>query len=79
MRKRFNAVAICSSDNYEASRKAHYNMLQRNHEDNKEFFEEVQRRVVVTTPSKPKEVKIFGKWIPLSGKDPKSFEGFEMR
>lgn len=79
-RKRFNTCAICSSFNYEASRKAHRLMLEINHAENMDFFLEVQQRVVIS--NKPKvytEVKIFGKWTSLDGRDAKSFEGFEMR
>ena len=32
MRQRFNRNAICSSDNYKASRNAHHQMLQERHE-----------------------------------------------
>lgn len=79
-RKRFNSVAICSSYNYEASRRAHRLMLEINHNVNKDFFLEVQQRVVIS--NKPKvytEVKIFGKWVSLDGRSTESFEGFELR
>lgn len=79
-RKRINTCAICSSFNYKASKKAHRLMLEINHVENMNFFLEVQQRVVIS--NKPKvytEVKIFGKWTSLDGRDAKSFEGFEMR
>ena len=78
-RKRINTCAICSSFNYKASRKAHRLMLEINHVENMNFFLEVQQRVVISKPKVYTEVKIFGKWISLDGKDAKSFEGFEMR
>ena len=38
MRKRFNRIAVASSENYSASRRAHYNMLKENHEKYSEFY-----------------------------------------
>ena len=38
MRKRFRTSAICSSDNYAASKRAHKQMLERNHVDNAVVF-----------------------------------------
>jgi hypothetical protein len=79
-RKRINTCAICSSLNYEASRKAHRLMLKINHEENIDFFLEVQQRVVISNKSKVyTEVKIFGKWTPLDGRSAESFIGFELR
>ena len=37
MRKRFNRMAVASSENYSASRRAHINMLKENHERCSEF------------------------------------------
>lgn len=79
-RKRINATAICSSHNYVASRKAHRLMLELNHEEHQDFFIEVQQRVVIV--DKPKvytQVKIFGKWMSLDGRDHNSFIGFELK
>lgn len=38
MRNRINTRAICSSDNYKGTKKMHILMLQRNHENNAEYF-----------------------------------------
>ena len=37
MRKRFNRIAVASSENYSASRRAHLDMLKENHERCSEF------------------------------------------
>ena len=37
MRKRFNRMAVASSENYSASRRAHLDMLKENHERCSEF------------------------------------------
>lgn len=79
-RKRMNARAICSSENYVASRKAHRLMLEINHLENAEFFIEVQQRVVIVDrPKVYTQVKIFGKWVNLDGRDYNSFIGFELK
>lgn len=38
MRKRIKTAAICSSDNYAVSKRAHKQMLERNHVDNAAVF-----------------------------------------
>jgi hypothetical protein len=79
-RKRINATAICSSYNYEYSRKAHRLMLELNHEEHQDFFIEVQQRVVIVDrPKVYTQVKIFGKWVNLDGRDHNSFIGFELK
>jgi hypothetical protein len=78
-RKRINTCAICSSLNYEASRRAHRLMLEINHAENMDFFLEVQQRVVISKPKVYTEVKIFGKWTSLDGRSVESFIGFELR
>lgn len=78
-RKRMNARVICSSENYVASRKAHRLMLEINHLENEEFFIEVQQRVVIVRPKVYTQVKIFGRWINLDGRDYNSFQGFELK
>lgn len=79
-RKRMNARAICSSENYVASRKAHRLMLEINHLENEEFFIEVQQRVIIVDrPKVYTQVKIFGKWINLEDRDITSFTGFEFK
>lgn len=47
MRKRFNRVAVASSDSYSLSRKAHMEHLRQNHEDNKLFFTSILETVTV--------------------------------
>ena len=78
-RKRINTCAICSSFNYKASRKAHRLMLEINHRENQDFFIEVQQRIVISKPKVYTEVKIFGKWTSLDGRNAESFVGFELR
>lgn len=63
MRKRINTNAICSSDNYIASKRAHQNMLKEKHKD--------FSFTAVTTPSigyvpKYKTIKVFGKEITIT-------------
>ena len=78
-RKRINTRAICSSFNYEATHKAHKLMLEINHSSNEDFFLEIQQSVVIEDKITYTQVKIFGKWVNLEGKDPSSFIGFELR
>ena len=79
-RKRFNTRAICSSLNYEATHKAHKLMLEINHFSNEEFFLEIQQRVVIENKTVSyTQVKIFGKWVDIDGRDLSSFIGFELR
>lgn len=78
-RKRINTRAICSSINYEATHKAHKLMLEINHSNNKDFFLEIQQRVVTEDKVTYTQIKIFGKWVDLEDKDPSSFIGFELR
>ena len=82
MRKRINSVALCSSNNYRASRHAHeehVEMLRRNHEDNKKYLMEVAESIKVKVTITYTEVCIFGKWIKLDGANPDHFKGFKLR
>lgn len=58
MRKRINTNAICSSDNYRASKKAHQNMLREKHKD----FS-FMSTPISSTPYIPKykTIRVFGK------------------
>lgn len=47
MRKRINRVALCSSENYVASRKAHVEMLKENRVTHSEYLTTVVRTVEV--------------------------------
>lgn len=60
MRKRINTNAICSSDNYMASKKAHQNMLREKHKD----FSFMSTQIS-STPYIPKykTIRVFGKEI----------------
>lgn len=63
MRKRFNRKAVCSSSNYEASRKSHLELLRENHENNNKVFSVISCKVKVT---KQAYIACFGKLIPIS-------------
>jgi expansin (peptidoglycan-binding protein) len=55
-------------------------MLEINHLENQEFFIEVQQRVVIVDrPKVYTQVKIFGKWVNLDGRDYNSFIGFKLK
>lgn len=66
MRKRFNRTAICSSSNYEASRRSHLELLRENHENNREVFAVISCKVHIT---KQAYISCFGKLIPISRED----------
>lgn len=53
-RKRIKATAICSSANYDASKKAHRTMLEINHRENNELFMAVSN--VTITPKSDLEL-----------------------
>jgi hypothetical protein len=53
MRKRFNRNAVCSSENYSASKKAHLELLKEQHEHFS--FLSVSREVVHDVPTEKKE------------------------
>lgn len=86
-RKRINTAAICSSENYESSKRAHsryvntkYEELLLGHEERakclKKYLESpVEVEITITYT----EVCIWGKWVPLGDRDPESFKGFKMR
>lgn len=52
MRQRINSRALCSSDNYSASRKAHHWMLQEAHEA---FLKECECFMIASIPSEPSD------------------------
>lgn len=63
MRKRFNRKAVCSSSNYETSRRSHLELLRENHENNHGVFSMISYEVKVT---KHAYISCFGKLIPIS-------------
>lgn len=71
-RKRFNAAAICSSDNYISSKRAHVAFLQRTHERFISLIESGELELVETTVEiKPAFVivMVFGRELKLSYED----------
>ena len=58
MRKRINTNAICSSDNYMASKKAHQNMLREKHKDFSFMSTQISSTPYI---SKYKTIRVFGK------------------
>lgn len=58
-RKRFNRVAICSSSNYEVSKKAHINFIREEHSKS-------NLALNIVSKTKKAYTKCFGKLIPLS-------------
>ena len=50
-RKRINTTAICSSENYESSKRAHRLMLERNHKEHEALFMSISSTVVITPKS----------------------------
>ena len=72
MRKRFNRQAICSSDNYKASKRAHLDFLNEQHEHFS--FLSVSGEIALDVPTinngkfqpKFKTIRIFGKEMRLS-------------
>ena len=76
MRKIINTTKICSSFKYEESHIAHKNMLQRNHNANKAYFDNINK----TVNSKPQytEYRIWGQWKPIKGPI-ENYEGFPLR
>ena len=72
MRKRFNRQAICSSDNYRASKRAHLDFLNEQHEHFS--FLSVSGEIALDVPTvsngkfqpKFKTIRIFGKEIRLT-------------
>lgn len=90
MRKRINTKAICSSDNYRASKRVHKAMLERNHQAFTAMVvsgEIVIEEKEIATPKaeiNPKSirVKIFGRWTTFSWEyyvsHPLGFEGMKI-
>lgn len=62
-RKRFNRAAICSSSNYESSKKAHREFIKEQHVVNAEVITVIACEVKVT---KQAYISVFGKLIPLT-------------
>lgn len=60
-RKRINLNAICSSDNYEKSKKLHKDFIREVHYSNEILLEEIKAKRVLTA-----YVKCFGKLIPIT-------------
>lgn len=50
-RKRINTTAICSSENYESSKRAHRLMLERNHKEHEALFMSISKQVTITPKS----------------------------
>lgn len=66
-RKRFNANRICSSDNYEQSRKVHFRTLEENHRNNESLFKSINISIkidikVIQAPY----VMVFGQLISIT-------------
>lgn len=51
MRKRINTTAICSSENYESSKRAHRMMLERNHKEHEALFMSISKDITITPKS----------------------------
>lgn len=62
-RKRFNRAAVCSSSNYESSKKAHREFIKEQHIVNAEVLTIVSTEVVI---KKQAFISVFGKLIPIS-------------
>lgn len=62
-RKRFNRAAICSSSNYEASRKSHRDYIREQHIVNAEVLTMLTTEIVV---KKQAYINVFGKLMPIS-------------
>lgn len=62
-RKRFNRAAICSSSNYEASRKSHRDYIREQHIINAPVVDIITTEVVVKRQA---YISVFGKLMPIS-------------
>lgn len=62
-RKRFNRAAICSSSNYEASRKSHRDYIREQHIINAPVVNIITTEVVVKRQA---YINVFGKLMPIS-------------
>lgn len=62
MRQRFKTDRICSSDNYNLSRKIHKAFLMEEHKENTVILEQI----ITENSTKKAYVKCFGKLIPLT-------------
>ena len=68
-RYRINPNAVCSSKNYEQSKKLHMDMLKRNH---KVFMEMVMKEEIVI--KKQAYIKVFGKLMAITPSEVTRFE-----
>ena len=68
-RHRINLNAICSSKNYEQSKKLHMDMLKKNHEV---FMEMVIRKEIVI--KKQAYIKVFGNLVAITSSEVARFE-----
>lgn len=62
-RKRFNRAAVCSSLNYEASRKSHRNYIIEQHVINAPIVNIITTEIVVKRQA---YISVFGKLMPIS-------------
>lgn len=68
-RQRINTVAICSSENYEQSRKLHIAMLERNHRKLNRMI--IEEKIVIT---KKAYVKCFGSYVAIPENEIQEYE-----
>lgn len=71
MRPRIKSNRICSSHNYEESKKIHARSLKRWHEEHKEEVEIISASIVI---KKKKFVSVFGKLVPVTEQELKIHE-----
>lgn len=65
MRTRFNPNRLCSSENYEVSKKAHRAFIALSHIENKDILHDIEINVQVTI-KRTAYVKVFGELIAIS-------------
>lgn len=66
MRKRINRSCLASSENYEASKKAHVDYLKEQHEKNVKEIEIISTSVII---KKQKYICVFGKLVPVTDEE----------
>lgn len=66
MRKRINKNAVCSSDNYRASKKLHQELLKENHENFCMMVVSGEIKINASVSSKFKTIKVFGKEMQIT-------------
>ena len=69
-RKRFNTSRLCSSENYEISRRAHKQELVMAHSQLQQML--IKEEIVV---KKTAYIKVFGKFVPLTSVEIPLYEG----